>query len=33
VLARVNEQDSKNQKVNDRLELSEPVTQLAVKKP
>jgi uncharacterized coiled-coil protein SlyX len=33
VLARLNEQDSKIQKVNDRLELSEPVTQLAVKKP
>ena len=33
VLARLNEQDSKIQKVNDRLELSEPVTQLALKKP
>ena len=33
VLARLNEQDSKIQKVNDRLELNEPVTQLAVKKP
>jgi len=33
VLARLNEQDSKIQKVNGRLELSEPVTQLAVKKP
>jgi uncharacterized coiled-coil protein SlyX len=33
MLARLNEQDSKIQKVNDRLELSEPVTQLAVKKP
>ena len=33
VLARLNEQDSKIQKVNDRLELSEPVTQLAAKKP
>jgi len=32
VLARLNEQDSKIQMVNDRLELSEPVTQLAVKK-
>ncbi len=33
VLLRLNEQDSKIQKVNDRLELSEPVTQLALKKP
>jgi len=33
VLVRLNEQDSKIQKVNDRLELSEPVTQLALKKP
>jgi hypothetical protein len=33
VLVRLNEQDSKIQKVNDRLELSEPVTQLALKEP
>src|SRR6266576_1117880 len=33
VLLRLNEQDSKIQKVNDRLELREPVTQLALKKP